>query len=262
MDAIKKIALFDVLPFICHFIAIVLLCAAAYTVGFPPTKDVSNSVWVEAIIGTFFLLLPAAKKISIGKLITFEREVEKIKEEVSETREQVTNFLGVYNSMLATISNTMKQTVNLTFHPGWEERQKAQEALSEVQEQSPLRPNGEDPTEAFVAAAGGDYNFALAKVRMELERSLRDYLGKRTSTPDPAQMRDRFMSAAQLFRFFLEANQNLAQLRTSFDYVLKICNAAIHGQYVDEKYAKEAIYMGQSLIQEIKNAAEEPSRDD
>lgn len=262
MDAIKKIALFDVLPFICHFIAVVLLCAAAYTVGFPPAKDVSNSAWVEAIIGTFFLLLPAAKKISIGKLITFEREVEKIKEEVSETREQMTNFLGVYSSMLATISNTMKQTVNLTFHPGWEERQKAQEALSEVREQSPPGPDKEDPAEAFVAAAGGDYNFALAKMRMELERSLRDYLGKRTSTPDPSQMRDRFMSAAQLFRLFLDANQNLAQLRTSFDYVLKICNAAIHGQHVDEKYAMEAIHMGLSLVQEIKNAAAEPDRVD
>jgi hypothetical protein len=80
MDAIKKIALFDVLPFICHFMAVALLCAAAYTVGFPPSNEVSNSAWVEAIVGTFFLLLPAAKKISLGKLITFEREVEKIKE--------------------------------------------------------------------------------------------------------------------------------------------------------------------------------------
>lgn len=121
MNAIKKIALFDVLPFICHLTAVVLLCAAAYTVGFPPSNEVSNSAWIEALVGTFFLLLPAAKKISLGKLITFEREVEKIKEEVSETREQMTNFLGVYSSMLTTISNTMKQTVNLTFHPGWEE---------------------------------------------------------------------------------------------------------------------------------------------
>lgn len=255
MDAIKKIALFDVLPFVCHFIAIVLLCASAYTVGFPPASDVSSSAWAEAIVGTFFLLLPAAKKISLGKLITFEREVEKIKEEVNETREQMTNFLGVYSNMLATISNTMKQTVNLTFHPGWEERKKAQEAISEVQDQAPPGANEEDAVEAFISASGGDYNFALAKIRMELERALRDYLGKRTSTPEPTQMRDRLMSAAQLFRLFVQTNQNLARLQNSFEYVLKICNAAIHGQLVDEGYAKEAIHMGLSLIQEIKNVS-------
>ncbi|MGB3462688.1 MAG: hypothetical protein WBA33_12070 [Rhodanobacter lindaniclasticus] len=259
MNAIKKIALFDVLPFICHLTAVVLLCAAAYTVGFPPSNEVSNSAWIEALVGTFFLLLPAAKKISLGKLITFEREVEKIKEEVSETREQMTNFLGVYSSMLTTISNTMKQTVNLTFHPGWEERQQAREAISGVQDQAAAGPNNGDAVEAFIVASGGDFNFALAKIRMELERSLRDYLGKRTSTPDPTQMRERFMSASQLFKLFLEANPNLSQLRTSFEYVLKICNAAIHGQLVEEKYAKEAIHMGLSLAQEIKNVATPPT---
>lgn len=251
MDVFKKIALFDVLPFICHFVAVAFFCAGAYTVGFPPASNVPSSAWVEAVVGTFFLLLPAAKKISLGKLITFEREVEKIRDEVSETRVQVTNFLGMYSNMLTTISSTMKQTVNLTFHPGWEEREKAKEAISGVQVQGAQGDDQVDPVEAFIAEAGGDDNFALAKMRMKLERSLRNYLGKRTSTSNPAQMNGRFLSASQLFKLFLDANRNLAKLRNSFEYVLKICNAAIHGQHVDEQYAREAIHMGLSLIQEI-----------
>jgi hypothetical protein len=52
------------------------------------------------------------------------------------------------------------------------------------------------------------------------------------------------------------------RLQKSFDYVLKICNAAIHGQHVDEGYAKEAIHMGLALVQEIKNVANGSAGDD
>lgn len=215
----------------------------------------SNAVWGEALIGTFFLLFPAAKKISLGKLITFEREVEKIKEEVVETRAQMANFLGVYSSMLTTISNTMKQTVHVNFQPGSEERRKAQEAISEVQNVSTAEVDVEDKVSTYIAASGGDYMLALAAMRIELERSLRQRLGKRTSTADPTQMKDRFISVSQMFRQFLTSHPSLEQLRSSFEYVLKICNAAIHGQTVDEDYAKEAIYMGLSLVNEIKATA-------
>lgn len=250
MSIFRKIAFFDVLPFLCRLLGMSFLLAAVCGIGFPPSSEVSNAVWGEALIGTFFLLLPAAKKISLGKLITFEREVEKIKEEVVETRAQMASFLGVYSTMLATISNTVKQTVNV-YHPVFDERQKAKAAIDEVQNPHAVL-NVEDKVAAYVESSGGDYNFALARIRMDLERTLRNNLGKRTTTPDPTQMRDRFVSAGQLFRSFLSAHPELEQLRSSFDYVLKICNAAIHGQTIEDNYAKEAIYMGLSLLTEIK----------
>jgi hypothetical protein len=250
LEVFKKILLFDVLPALCHIFALTFLAAAFCGIGIPPSAEVSNAVWGEALLGTFFLLLPAAKKISLGKLITFEREVEKIKEEVIETRAQMTSFLGVYSTMLATISNTVKQTVNV-YHPGIDERQKAKAAIEEVQNADAVL-NVEDKVAAYVESSGGDYNFALARIRMDLERTLRENLGKRTATPDPTQMRDRFVSAGQLFRSFLSVHPDLEQLRSSFDYVLKTCNAAIHGQTIEENYAKEAIYMGLSLLDEIK----------
>ena len=38
----------------------------------------------------------------------------------------------------------------------------------------------------------------------------------------------------------------------SFDYVLKVCNAAIHGQNVSDGYAQKALQMGFRILDELK----------
>lgn len=255
ISTFKKIALFDVFPFLCRLIGVALLVCVAVTLGPPPHHDIPPAVWIEGVAACFFLLLPSAQKISIGKLLTFEREVQQIKEEAKETRETMTSFLTVYSGMIATISNTVRQTVNLTFNPGRDEREKAQEGIKEVETKAPTQDTGDD-VDIFVAGSGGDYNFALARIRMEMERALREHLGRRTVTSDPVQMRSDFMSAAQLFRDFIAKNPQLDSLTKPFQYVLKICNAAIHGQTVDENFAREAIGMGLTITQQIKNATQ------
>ncbi|WNF47267.1 hypothetical protein RHP75_02180 [Pseudomonas sp. SG20056] len=254
MPPIGKILSFDTFPFLCRLVACALLAMALTNIGFPPTENIGTTALTLLIFSIFFLLLPIAKKISIGKLISFEREVEKIAGEVKEFKSETREFLGVYSSMLNTISNTVQQTVNVHY-PNPEEARQAKEDL-EAAIETPDEPGAiEDDVSAFIAQAGGDYNFALAKLRMELEQNLRNILGKRTITPDPTKMVEKFLSARQLFRELTISHQKYMHMRSSFDYILKICNAAIHGQQVSEPHAHEAIYMGLQIIDELKKDA-------
>jgi hypothetical protein len=258
VEIIKKILFFDVFPFICHLLGCLLIAISLYRVGFPPSSEIGTTSPFLALLGTFFLLIPIANKISLGKLLSFEREVEKVKEEVKEFRVETKEFLGVYSNMISAISNTVKQTVNVHYHPGTAEVQKAKKSLKGVLSSPEEEKNIEDETFEFIAASGDDYNFALAKIRMELEKQLREVLGRKTITADPIQMKSGFLSARQLFREFEELYPEYKNMRYSWDYVLKICNAAIHGQQVSEGHAQEAISMGLRIIETIKTAGSPP----
>lgn len=250
-----KILLFDVFPFLCRLIASILLLMALYAVGFPPTPDVNPMAISLFVLSIFFFLIPIAKKISLGKLLTFEKEVDKVKDEMSSFKAETRAFLSVYSNMITAISNTVSQTINVNL-PGQAEAKEAKEDLDSSIE-APKEPSTlEDEVLKFINESGGDYNYALARLRMNLERSLRKALGKRTTTSNPINMEGKFLSARQLFKQFSVEYPKYENMHKPFDYVLKICNAAIHGQQVSEEYANEAIYMGIRMIEEINNLTE------
>jgi hypothetical protein len=261
METLKKILLFDVLPFLCRLLSCVFLAASLYGIGFPPSSNINAGSLSFAVIGIFFLLVPVAKKISLGKLLSFEKEVEKVRTEVKDFRTETKEFLTVYSNMISAISNTVKQTVNVHYHPDKGETQKAKESLEEVATSPEEEKTIEKETLKFIESSGDDYNFALARVRMEIEKQLRDVLGKRTTTADPTQIKTGFLSARQLFSKFVERHPKYENMHYSLDYVLKVCNAAIHGQQVSEGHAHEAISMGLRIVEEIKAVAEKGSNE-
>ncbi|WP_156792269.1 hypothetical protein [Desulfotalea psychrophila] len=255
LETIKKILFFDTFPFLCRLIATTLILLAFYSIGIPPEKDLNPSAIMLLVFSAFFFLLPIAKKMSIGRLLTYEKQVEKVKTEVSEFKTETREFLGIYSNMITAISNTVNQTVNVNL-PGQAEAQQAKEDLDASIEKPEEASTIEKSVSTFIREADGDFNFALAKLRMEIEKSLREALRKRTITADPHAMKGTFLSARQLFRQFTIQYPKYENMRSSFDYILKVCNAAIHGQQVSERYAHEAIYMGTRMLKEIKSASE------
>lgn len=252
MEFIKRILLFDVFPFLCRLLGIVTLAGGFYGIGFPPKSELGSTSATLLILGIFFLLLPQAKKISLGRLLTFEKEISKVKEEVSEFKGETREFLNVYSNMITAISNTVNQTVNVHL-PGIDQVQEAKDELNSTLKDQPPPETVEDEVEAYLNQSGGDINFALARLRMEIEKSLREMLGKRTETADPNSMRSKYLSARQLFRDFTNQYPDYKGMHSSFDYILKVCNAAIHGQKISEGHAHEALYMGIKMIREFEH---------
>lgn len=252
MERIKKILLLDVFPFLCRLVGSGLIFLAVYSLGMPLPYGVAPTPISLLVIGMFFLLLPVAKKISLGKLLTFEREIEQVRHEVKEAKAELRQSLTAYSSMVSAISNTVSQNVNVHFHPEREERKQAQEEIRKASSTVGEPENMSLQVSDFVEAADQDYNYALAKLRMELERSMRGALGLVVENNNPAGMRTGHLSARQMFKRLMDRNPRFGDMHHSFDYVTKVCNAAIHGQQVSIGHAQEAIQMGLILLEEIR----------
>jgi len=249
-DKIKKALLFDAFPLLCRLTGSALLLLALYGLGFPPKDNIGSSQIVLFILGTFFLLVPVAKKISLGKWLSFESELEKVREDVSDFKSETRQYLSVYSNMVNAISNTVNQTVNVHL-PGPAEAEEAKDDLRSTLGEEPL--NTLNQADEYLSLSGNDINYALAKLRMDLERRLREILGKRITTSAPQDMKGQFLSARSLFKQLAKEIPKYKGMQTSFDYVLKVCNAAIHGQTIFDGHGLEAINIGLRILSELEH---------
>jgi flagellar basal body-associated protein FliL len=251
MDKIKKLLCVNIMRLISLAIAAYFFYAFHSIVGFPPKQELNASSTTYLIISIFFFLLPLAKKLKIGKLLEYEAKVNEIKQEVKEFKDDTRQILSMQNTLINTVSNTISQSINITL-PGQGEIQEAREDLDDTIKDPIPQDKLEDEIDDFLALEGSDINFALAKLRIDIEKELRRILIKRLDTDDPTKMTGRFLSARSLFREFIKLFPKYSGMHGSFDYILKICNAAIHGQNISSSHAQEALQMGFKMLDELK----------
>lgn len=220
-------------------------------VGFPPEKELTSSSTTYLVISIFFFLLPLAKKIKLGTLLEYEAKVNEIKNDVKEFKEETRQILSMQNTLINTVSNTINQSVNINL-PGHGEIEEAKEELDSTIKDPTPQNQLEAEIDDFLASEGSDLNFALAKLRMEIEKELRRILIKRLDTEDPTKMKGKFLSVRSLFNEFTKIFPQYSGMYGSFDYILKICNAAIHGQNISRGHEHEALQMGFKMLDELK----------
>jgi phosphopantetheine adenylyltransferase len=225
--------------------------------GLPATEDLDSTSIIFLALSVIFTLLPLAKKITIGKLFEYEAKVREIKEEVKEFKEETRNLLTIYNNLTNAISNTVTQSIVVNL-PGIEELEGAREKLDNTIEKGNEPFNIDQKVSNYLASGEYDQNLALARLRMDIERELRRILGKNLESNKPLEMKSRFLSARSLFSEFLKKNPKYEDMYSSFDYILKICNAAVHGQVVPEGYGREALYMGIKILEELSSIRQQP----
>ncbi len=214
-------------------------------VCFPPTKEINQTGFVYLIVFILFLLLPFAKRVKLGSVLEWEAKIKELKQEVKDTREESRQLFNVLNTTINTISNTLTNNVNV-YMPGYQERERAREDIQFYDNR--VNRNAVDDLINEFWRGDDDLIMPLARVRIEIERHLREILGKRTISEDLRGKGRKFYSAGSLFRIFLKEYPDYKHLGSSFDYVLRLCNAAIHGQVLDDDQALEALEMGAKII--------------
>jgi len=192
-----------------------------------------------------------AKTLKIGNLLEYEAKVDEVKKEVKDFKEETRQILSMQNSLINTVSNTVSQNININV-PGLKEAEEAKEKLNETISKPEHPEEIESEIDQFLASEGSDVHLALAKLRMEIERELRRIVGARTKAAEPSRMDGRFLSARSLFKKFTLEYPQYKGMFDSFDYIQKICNAAIHGQTISQGPAYEALYMGLRMLDELK----------
>ena len=224
-------------------------------VGFPPTAPLTPTAATYLAALIFFLVLPFAQRLKLGKLIEFEGKVEQVRADVREVRTETRELISTVSVVANAISASMNQNVVVNF-PRIEEAKEAREELSEALSQRPEPERQERDILEYLDTGDSDMHYGLAHLRMDLERELRRVLGKRLETDDPSRMRSKFPSARSLFRRLVYEIPRYKHMQSSFDYILRVCNAAVHGQQIPEGVAREAIDMGVRIRKELENEAE------
>ena len=234
-------------PLLSWIVAAYFLIGFLKKSGFPPDFAVGTAVF--AVPALLFLFLPFFKKIKIGKLLELEMEVAKAKLELSDFKSEVRNTLSVLSTNVNTIGGTSNQvTVNL---PGIAELQKAREDVA-ASIPAEAKQEAQQVEDRIIRQSDEDRTMALARTRIDIERALRELLGKRTTLPPGREDAIKFASVSQLFDMFVSQNSQLQYLRKPFRYVTQICNAAIHAQSVSTEQADEALSLGAEILTAIK----------
>ena len=244
-----------------NYLSILSLLVGAYFiwvfhlhVGFPPTAPLTPTAATYLAFSIFFLVLPFAQRLKLGKLIEFEAKVEQVRADVREVRTETRELISTVSVVADAISASMNQSVVVNL-PEREEAERARRELSATLTQSPDPARQERDVSEYLDAGDSDVQYPLIRLRINLERELRRVLGEHLGNDDPV-MRSKFPSARSLFRRLVSVIPQYKQMGSSFDYVLRVCNVAAHGQQIPEDIAREAIDMGLRILRELENDAE------
>ena len=238
------------------FIAGYFIWAFHLHVGFPPTDPLSPAAITYLAVFIFFVVLPFAQRLKLGRLIEFEAKVEQVRTDVKEVRTETREAISTVSAALNTISasvNTMSQNVTVNLR---EEAQVAREELSATLS-TPDSTSQEQDIQEHLEADDADVNLALARLRMDLERELRRILGNFAAEASSGT-RGKFLSARALFRRLGTIEKRYKTMQRSFDYVIEACNAAIHGRQIPRDIAREIIDIGLRIFRELANETELP----
>lgn len=232
-----------VFPLLSWIVAAYFLVAFLKKSSFPP--DLSAGTTALAAPALIFLFFPFFMKIKIGKVLELEREVQKAKKELSDFKTEVRSTLSVLSTNVNTIGGMSNQiTVNI---PAVAELQRARQDVAAA---IPVkaRDEAEKVENRIIRQSEDDKTMALARTRIDIERTLREALGKQTYLPAEKLETLKFASITKLFAMAAEIYPALASLQTAFKYVNQVCNAAIHSQRVSDQQADEAIALGAEIL--------------
>lgn len=212
--------------------------------GFPPKTPISSSDWAILGVSIILFLLPFSTRVQIGNAIEFERKINDVIESVTEFKNETRNTLSLIAATVTTISN-ISSTVNVSL-PGLADLLAAREGIEEIS----TGKTHDDAQEVRQGLILDDESIImpLARTRIQIEQLLRKILQKSLKVSNAGGKDIKFLSARSLFRQFLESFPDYKSLYKPFDYVIRVCNAAIHGQKVPKDEADEALNLGAEII--------------
>lgn len=239
------------LTIIAWSIGFYILRKSAILINLEEPGKIHNYHILFLFISFFFILLPFVKTIKIGKILELERDINRTKEEVKDFKTEIKQSLTLMNTSINTSINSLNSNINISI-PGTDDLKKEIEKLrSEISDKG--RNTIKDIKEEILSSEEGDYVMALAKTRIEIEKTLREKLNKRLSVEQRQNIEDiKFLTLNRLGQLYIKDNPEFEKFWTPFKYVQSICNAAIHGQKVSYQQAAEALQLGTMILTELK----------
>lgn len=213
--------------------------------GYPPKPEllVGDALFVG--LSLLFLFMPFFNKIKVGSWLELEQEVKEAKKEAFTAKEELREFKAeVRNTVSVISSNNVSPQFNVYMTDLM--RKQGEKVDAELNQQG--REKAAEVAKDL--QADDDVNFALAKVRIDIERLLRTILGR--SFMIATSGKPRFLSINSMFDQLVQKQPSLAFLQEPMKSVLSVCNAAVHAQIIPPAQAAEALKLGAQIIATLK----------
>jgi len=98
--------------------------------GFPPAIPYYSSTWIYLGLSVILALIPFITRITIGRFLDIQRQVERVDSKVDDFREEIRQSINVIASSVTAISNvSIPVNINL---PGLEDSQRAQQKIRQI----------------------------------------------------------------------------------------------------------------------------------
>lgn len=233
---------------ICWCIGFYLLYQCAIRWSLDNEKTLTTQLNFVFLLSIFLILIPLVKSIKFLNIFELERELKETKEEVKDFKTEIRQSISLLtNSINASIGNMHN---NVTVHiPGADQLREANRKIDEHGNFKD-RISFKDVKEQLSINDDEDTIMALAKTRIKIETLLREITNEPNSQKNPTGLNE-------LFKVFLSKYPEYGFLKDSFRYVLRICNAAIHGMDLSYMQAEEAIELGIRIIKELEFTKQE-----
>ena len=229
---------------ICWPLSLFLLVLFILATGFPPPAQISYSSWVYIVVAVFLLLVPFSSRMRLGNILEYERKIEQVNQRLEEFQSETRNSISLISSSLTTISNV--SNINVYTSPQANERTKANTQIKKVG--SKKTRDEASMIKKELVLEDEELIMPLARTRILLEQNLRKILGK-SRTKEFSDRHDiKYLSANSLFKIFLDQYPGNKQLEEPFNYVIRVCNAALHGQRIASNDAHSALDLGSIII--------------
>lgn len=218
----------------------------------PSCEDcITTGHWTIFYTAIFLILLPFVSKISIGSILKVERELKETKQEFKEHREITQNQFQFLTNNLNFLSQNLSNNINIyNIAPDIETLENANESL-EKPDINNTRQKIEEDLNLETSQDEWVWIFNLLKIRVQMEKQLRQLFEKRTSVKDKKDLNIKYFSLNKLFEFYIDKYPDSKSLRIPIRLFSSVTNAAIHGQTISRNQYEEAQELGIRILLEI-----------
>ena len=225
-------------------------------VGLPPTQSIDSSSAAYLALAILFFVLPEVRKFQNTRLREYQEKVSEAREEIQELKSETRALMSAYNGLIFSVSNATNHLMSLNTVPNPQDVKDANKSLIAALGEETGHHQLAAEIDLFLNEEDSDFESALWDLRRVMEKELRRVMRHELAAAN-TDGSPRFLSSSALFDEFVKKYPNYGPMYNAFHYVLRVCDAALHGRQVPENLVQEAFHIGFRILDALRQLAPE-----
>ena len=255
-EQLKQLASSNVFPVLSLVASGYFFYCFSVAVGLPPTQSLDSSSAAYLALAILFFILPEIRKFQNTKLREAQAQLSEAKDEIQELKSETRALMSAYNGLIFSVSNATNHLMSLNTLPNPQDVKDANKSLNAALGEETGQHQLVAEIDLFLDEEDSDFESALWDLRRVMEKELRRVVRQEPAGANGDGSR-RFLSSSALFDEFVKQYPSYGPMYNAFHFVLRVCDAALHGRQVPENFVQEAFHMGFRILDALRHLAPE-----